>query len=318
MSFEQLKLKFYRLDVFTTVPYKGNPLAIVHLPPGRDLEPERKLSIAREFNLSETVFLHENDGDRFDQTNIDIYTTTEELPFAGHPTIGAGWHLLNNVRPGMSETTLLTKAGSIPMVLLPTNGAGGQGIARVKLRVPVDFKVHAPYAHPTIKKDQTRLTPDDYVNGLDGLEVVASIVKGMTFLLVQLKSTDALARLGSFAQRIAIPGLGDWSGFIGLYAFTILHKDAGNGELNGTLHVQTRMFDATLEDPATGSAASTLAGWLAQREGKGKWAVEIVQGVEMGRRSEIGVVVTIGDDGEIKAIELVGSAVQVMEGHLWV
>ena len=314
MSSEQLKLKFYQLDVFTTTTYKGNPLAIVHLPPGRDLEPERKLCIAQEFNLSETVFLHENDGDR-DHMNIDIYTTSEELPFAGHPTIGSGWHLLNNVRPGISQTTLLTKAGSIPVVPLLTNR---QGLAKVKLRVPVDFKVHAPYAHPTIKKDQTRLNPDDYVNGLDGAEAVVSIVKGMTFLLVQVKSTDALARLGSFAQRITIPGLGDWSGFIGLYAFTILDKEAGNGELNGTFHIQTRMFDATLEDPATGSAASTLAGWLAQREGKGKWVVEIVQGVEMGRRSEIGVVVTIGDDGEIKAIELVGSAVLVMEGHLWV
>ena len=312
---ESEQLQFYQLDVFTTVPYKGNPLAIVHLSPGRDLAPEKKLKIAREFNLSETVFLHENEGDRpGDQTKIDIFTTTKELPFAGHPTIGSGWHLLNNVQPEISGATLLTKAGSIPVIPLPTNGAGG----RVKLRVPVDFKVHTPYAHPTVKKDQTRLTADDYVNGLDGPEPVASIVKGMTFLLVQLQSTDALARFGPFAKQITVPNLGDWDGFIGLYAFTILSKEAGDGELDGTLRIQTRMFAATLEDSATGSAASTLAGWLAQREGKGKWAVEIVQGVEMGRRSEIGVVVNIGDGGEIKVIELVGSAVQVMNGYLWV
>ena len=112
------QLRFYQLDVFTTTPYKGNPLAIVHLPPGRDLEPEQKLKIAREFNLSETVFLHAIEGD---QAKIDIYTTTEELPFAGHPTIGSGWHLLNDVRPGI---TLLTKAGAIPVAPLPSSGVG--------------------------------------------------------------------------------------------------------------------------------------------------------------------------------------------------
>ena len=215
------QLRFYQLDVFTTTPYKGNPLAIVHLPPGRDLEPEQKLKIAREFNLSETVFLHAIEGD---QAKIDIFTTTEELPFAGHPTIGSGWHLLNDVRPGV---TLLTKAGAIPVVPLPSSGVGGRGSpGRVKLRVPIDFKVHTPYTHPTLKKDQTRLTADDYVNGLDGPEAVASIVKGMTFLLVQLQSTDALARLGPFAKRMTIPNLGDWQGFTGLYAFTILNEDA--------------------------------------------------------------------------------------------
>lgn len=66
------------------------------------------------------------------------------------------------------------------------------------------------------------------------------------------------------------------------------------------------MFDATLEDPATGSVASMLTGWLAQREGKGKWAAEIVQGLEMGRRSKIGIVVTIGDRCEIRALHFSG------------
>lgn len=64
--------------------------------------------------------------------------------------------------------------------------------------------------------------------------------------------------------------LGGLAGFIGLYAFPIFNKEARDGELDGTLHIQTRMFDATLEDPPTGSAASTLAGWLTQREGKGE------------------------------------------------
>ncbi|KAF8622320.1 hypothetical protein AX15_007129 [Amanita polypyramis BW_CC] len=320
---KKLQLKFYVLDVFTTTPYQGNPLAIVHLPPGHDLEQAQKLNIAREFNLSETVFLHENEEGNV-TTRTDIFTTTQELPFAGHPTIGSGWHLLNNVvrLQGATSTTLLTRAGPIPVDQLSANlNRAGECFfspGSVKLRVPIDFKVHAPFTDATVKKNQEGLTSDDYVNGLDGPESVASIVKGMTFLLLQVKSTDSLARLRPSPQQITAPALGDWAGFISLYAFTILTEDGAEGELDGTFYVRTRMFYATLEDPATGSAASTLAGWLALKKGKGRYRVEIMQGVEMGRRSDIRVIVVVGDNDQIETIELIGSAVQVMEGNIWV
>ncbi|KAM6495060.1 hypothetical protein JOM56_009683 [Amanita muscaria] len=311
MSTAKLKLKFYQIDVFTRTPYEGNPLAIVHLPPKQDIPLVDKQRIAREFNLSETVFLHEND-ENGGEIKIDIFTPTVELPFAGHPTIGVGWHLLAHLQRDTTAATLLTKAGSVPVVQV-----SGTAIDKVKLEVPIDFRVHAPHADPAIMKDQARLTADDYVNGTDEPHVVASVVKGMTFVLLQLKTTDALGRFGPYAQRRMIPSLGDWGGFVGVYAFVILGEEAGNGEVNGVIRVQTRMFDGTLEDPATGSAACTLAGWLSLARGKGKWAVDIVQGVEMGKKSEIGVVVEVGDNEKIERIELAGSAVQVMEGHLY-
>ncbi|KAJ7489176.1 hypothetical protein FB451DRAFT_1223966 [Mycena latifolia] len=295
-------LKFTKLDVFTSTPFVGNPLAIVHVPSSVQLSQAEKQLVAREFNLSETVFHHENDAaDIESPVVIDIFTTTEELPFAGHPTVGSGFFLLARV-PQLDTVTLRTKAGDIPVV----RGTDG---GTVRLRVPIDFKVHSPLTIPSVKTQQPGLADTDYVNGAGGAEACASIVKGMTFLLLELASEAALARLQPYPTRLAIPNmetvLGAWGvGFAGVYAFV----ERADGV------VRTRMFDGVLEDPATGSAASTLGGWLALRRGPGVHTIDIVQGVEMGRRSEIRVVVDVGADKEIKDIKLEGVAVQVMEG----
>ncbi|KAF7369198.1 Phenazine biosynthesis PhzC/PhzF protein [Mycena venus] len=291
------QLRFTTLDVFTSTPFFGNPLAIVHVPSTVKLSQTEKQLIAREFNLSETVFHHEQDasGNPTSPVVIDIFMTTVELPFAGHPTIGSGFFLLSRT-PELETVTLRTKAGDIPVV----RGSGSP--SSVRLQVPIDFKVHTPLNIPSVKQLQPQLNDADYLNGLSGAEACASIVKGMTFVLVALASEDALAR---FSQR-----LGAWGvGVVGIYLF---HERA-----NGVVRV--RLFDGTLEDPATGSAASTLGGWLALRRGLGIHTIDIEQGIEMGRRSEIRVVVTVGkgkdkDELEIEKIELEGAAVQVMEG----
>ncbi|KAF9002556.1 hypothetical protein BDQ17DRAFT_1357071 [Cyathus striatus] len=292
------KLRFTQLDVFTATQFLGNPLAIVHLPPGAPKPTQaQKQLIAREFNLSETVFLHENSkDDENTPVQIDIFTTTEELPFAGHPTVGTGWYLWKT-KKSEDIVKLKTKAGEIPV-----SKEGG----RVRLNVPINFKVHESYAHPELKKFQPGVAPGGYINGAEGKEAVASIVKGMTFVLLQLSSLEALSTLQPLPKRISVPDLGEWEGFVGVYSFF----EAPDGV------VYTRMFDGALEDPATGSAASTLGGWLGKKKGAGKWKFDIVQGVDMGRRSEIEVIVEVGSNGEVKGIELGGGAVEVMEG--WV
>jgi PhzF family phenazine biosynthesis protein len=295
------QLRFTKLDVFTSTPFVGNPLAIVHVPKTVELSQTEKQLIAREFNLSETVFHHVQDAVSVSATSpvvIDIFTTTEELPFAGHPTVGSGFYLLSR-SPQLQTITLRTKAGDIPVV----RGAGG-----VRLQVPIDFKVHDPLSIPSVKQLQPQLNDADYVNGLDGAEACASVVKGMTFLLVAIASEDALARLQPYPTRLIIPDmqttLGAWGvGFAGVYLF----HERPDGS------VRVRMFDGTIEDPATGSAASTLGGWLALRRGPGIHTIELEQGIEMGRRSDIKVIVGVGE-GEIERIELEGAAVQVMEG----
>ncbi|KAF5338814.1 hypothetical protein D9758_012069 [Tetrapyrgos nigripes] len=302
MSF---KLPFVHIDVFTNTPYLGNPLAIVSVPSSLSLSQEQKQAIAREFNLLETVFSHEpiqpSDSDNSPIFPIDIFSTTDELPFAGHPTIGTGWYLLHE-HPDRQSITLRTKAGDVPVVR-DSNG--------VKLQVPIDFKVHAPYTHPFAKSfsAQPDLTAADYVNGVDGPEAVASIVKGMTFMLLQLTSEDALARVKPYAQPVTIPNahLGEWKGFSSLYQFVVMEDG---------VTVRTRRLEGAIEDPACGSGACALCGYLAKKKGPGEWKYRVVQGVEMGRRSEIGVYVFVGDDGEVKKVELAGSAIAVMNGLL--
>jgi PhzF family phenazine biosynthesis protein len=290
-------LHFITLDVFTSTRFLGNPLAIVHVPNDLKnvLSQTQKQTIAREFNLSETVFMQEGSPDG--PITIEIFTTDAELPFAGHPSIGSGWYFLSRY-PAKDRVTLRTKAGDIPVVK--------SGNGKVRLQIPIDFKAHPRYVHPRVKVLQPQLNDSDYINGLKGPEAVASIVKGMTFLLLQLTSEDALARLLPPPERLSVSGLGEWDGFVGLYFF---YKRE-----DGVL--RTRMFDGPLEDPATGSAAATLASWLAKERGQGVWTFHVVQGVEMGRRGEVEVMVGVDAGSEVERVELGGSAVEIMEGTI--
>lgn len=86
MASKALKLDFVTVDVFTQQQYEGNPLAIVTVPRGTELSQKQKQTIAQEFNLSETTFVHPPGGDELEWT-VDIFTTSAELPFAGHPTV---------------------------------------------------------------------------------------------------------------------------------------------------------------------------------------------------------------------------------------
>lgn len=92
---DPIELDFITIDVFTQTKYQGNPLAIVKVPSTITLTQEQKQSIAREFNLSETTFLHEQPTEKL-SWKVDIFMTTAELPFAGHPTIGTACYALGH------------------------------------------------------------------------------------------------------------------------------------------------------------------------------------------------------------------------------
>lgn len=96
---------FVTFDVFTETRFKGNPLAIVWVPRNVSLEQEAKQKIAREFNLSETVFLYDIEDRSLDR-KIDIFIPTKEIPFAGHPTIGTICYLCAGNGPADSERKL--------------------------------------------------------------------------------------------------------------------------------------------------------------------------------------------------------------------
>jgi predicted PhzF superfamily epimerase YddE/YHI9 len=318
-------LQFVTVDVFTNTAYEGNPLAVIKVPSTlRDiLTQERKQLIAREFNLSETVFLHENrETDPQNEWTIDIFTTADELPFAGHPTIGSACYVLNGLGTGMKANgTFITKAGQVPILMTPTKVGNGWG--RVQADIPHDVHIHQ-HTLGDLRNPIPGLSKNPALAKAEKAASLVSIVKGMTFLLVQLDSLELLAQVEVVGNELSFHGLLDqgsgWDvGFVARYYYVVEKDPHVNGYGSGEDHVQrvrTRMVESTMEDPATGSAACALSSYLALKDNSTK-RFEMTQGVEMGRTSVIGVEVVIDIEGRrVQSVKLSGSALQVMEGTL--
>ncbi|KAK9349782.1 hypothetical protein V1523DRAFT_421830 [Lipomyces doorenjongii] len=305
-------LNYVTLDVFTSRPFAGNPLAVVKVPLAVSLTQVQKQIIAREFNFSETVFLHERghspSDDQDPSWTMDIFTTTEELPFAGHPTIGAACYAMSAV--GAVRGKLNLKAG-------PVNVSYDFATRLARAAIPQDVHIHnttvsaeqllAMQPSLEVRRDLTELGFLD----LPGSPVV-SIVPGMTFVLVELPSLRSLATIGVSSGDVQVTLDPAWSpSFVGIY-FYVLQSVAADG----THHIRTRMMANGFEDPATGSAASAVAAFLALKRHRGGGSLHFLmtQGVEMGRQSEISVDVDSGLDESIRQITLAGTAVEVMNG----
>lgn len=268
------------LDVFTSDRFSGNPLAIVELI--EDISQSTKLTIAKEFNLSETVFWHKYLSPQL--LKIDIFTPAEELPFAGHPTIGSAFSILDQT--GAKDGQIQIKAG----VLNVSQASDGFTYAEIP---------HHVHQHDVRPQSNA---------------VVWSIVKGMTFILVKL---DALAHLQAQQSELKLPieslDSGWQEGLVGTYYYVQDEQDPTS--------IRCRMFtsfdDSGIEDAATGSAACTLTAYLSHTTQTDKLRVTLIQGVEMGRRSEIKVIAE-RHGGKLKKMTLGGQAVRVMRGHLTV
>ncbi|KAH6627429.1 hypothetical protein F5144DRAFT_494004 [Chaetomium tenue] len=330
-----LRLDFVTLDVFTDTRYLGNPLAVVLVPPALQsrLDQATKQRIAREFNLSETVFLHTlpNEPNPSTTRQIDIFTPKKELPFAGHPTIGSSYLILHHL--GWSHIdTLQTKAGPIRIEALAGNTGG-----RIRAAIPHAVHIHqhtlgsllsAPStASATVKAVEQGLSPHADIRAAELGAPVVSIVRGMSFVLVRLESLEQLGCAPPVADidfgGIGLLDEGEWrESHTSRYYYVLGDEEGAAGE-DGRTGVRTRLLRMGYEDPATGSAACTLASYLALKSGvvDREACFAITQGVEMGRRSDIAVDVSVqklGSSGEIgvKEVHLGGTAVVVMNGSL--
>lgn len=286
-----MKLSFVTLDVFTDTPFAGNPLAIVQVPSEyhTTLTQAQKQSIAKEFNLAETVFMHHMCDE---PVTIDIFTPVAELPFAGHPTIGSAWYILLHQQKRVHA--LQTKAGRIPIAL--TDGL-------VRAEIPHNIHIHSR----------------TFTSRLNGeASPTVSIVKGMSFILARLPNLEALSKAKeSLYDETYNPGILDegWKeGLVGTLFYVPQGVDSAANRM-----FRTRMH-ASLEDPATGSASSALGAYLALNEpaekGDGPFKYLLTQGVEIGNKSDIVVEVTRRGPDAIEVIYLSGMAVKVMEGVL--
>ena len=333
-----IKYPHVTLDVFTSTAYSGNPLAAVFLPTPDPLSQSQKQLVAKEFNLSETIFFHAPTDRELEQGSrkISIFTTGSEIPFAGHPTIGAtSWLLVHSEDEDAAPkpTSVITKAGPIPISL------SDRGSGYVKAAIPHNMHLHrTPFPleellrlHPSMKPHLSERVNNPEQGG--GFPIV-SIVKGMTAILIAVPSLKALAAVTTASGGEAVPSTAvggvkgghggyldegwDYKGHLFMYFYVRSVED----EALGREVIRSRMTVASLEDPATGSAASSLTTYLAStEEGAKEREYNVVQGVEMGRRSNIGIRVILkdvkGERGpEIDKVELSGGAVLVSEGTI--
>ncbi|CEI67704.1 hypothetical protein FVEN_g9520 [Fusarium venenatum] len=310
-----MSLTFTTLDVFTKTAFEGNPLAVVTIPPPSQCPPltqDQKQRIAREFNLSETVFVHDVENrSESSRRKIDIFTPKAELPFAGHPTIGTAIFLRSQ-----GVKAMVVKAGEIDLEFDATGSA--------RAAIPHNVRLHT---HRLIQPEY-EAGPDNKIAQVSAAEIGArlfSIVNGMTFALIELPSLDMLAAAKIGAMSYISGDLQDegWKHDFDSrrYYFVLLNSERSS-DGNGILQkVRTRLVKRTMEDPATGSAACALACYLAlHRLSDDYIQFRITQGVEMGRESLIlvDVVVEKNGDGErkVKTVHLGGNAVEVMSGTL--
>ena len=274
-------------DVFTDEPFGGNPLAVI--PDAGGLSPEMFQTIAREFNLSETTFVLPPDDPAHD-AKVRIFTPMNELPFAGHPTVGTAIALSELGICG-PEMVFELAVGPIPVKVT-------DGRARFTTRVPLT----------------TGPAPDTaVVAACLGLDASAVRTDRHEPIEASLGTPFVLVELIDSAQLDAASPATD-----------AMRKAAANPTMfaimayvrNGA-RIEARMFaplGGIVEDPATGSAAAALAAYLGQLDSISQ-AFTISQGVRMGRPSIIEAEVTV-EYGATVEVAIAGHAVKVMEGRL--
>jgi trans-2,3-dihydro-3-hydroxyanthranilate isomerase len=291
-----MERRFYTLDVFTTTRFEGNPLAVIT--DGDGLSNDAMLAVAREMNLSETVFVQKPTEDQA-LARLRIFTTREELKLAGHPVIGT-WFLL-------AELGVVPAQEGGVHVLQQT----GAGVLPVEIR----FKDGRPQRVTMTQKDAAfrpaklnkkalatalGLSPKDFDPKLEP-EYVST---GIFNLMVPMRSRAALGRI--VMNMVELRKL---LGNNGTMAYCFACGENGKAFSRGMLPWEL------YEDAATGSAAGALGAYLV-KHGRLSPAhtLNILQGEEMGRPSHIEVEVTQGGKKLVPRVS--GAAVKVFEGTI--
>lgn len=300
-------LEFRTLDVFTTLPFTGNPLAVVLGADG--LSTAQMQTIAREFNLSETIFVMAP-RDPAHRARVRIFFPTAEIPFAGHPTIGCAI-LLASMDAGLEDAglgdferhlVLEEEAGLVPVTVWRKGG-----LMEAEFTAPV-----VPHGTEGVVAED-RLAP---ALGLEPGEIGFGAHRpgiwqgGPRFLYVPVASLSVLARARAMQPH--------WDAVTAAAGVDSAYLYTPGAECD----FRARMFSPTAgipEDPATGSATAILA---AQLRASGVLAdganrFHLRQGVEMGRASDLFLSVDVVS-GAVQAVRIRGAAVPVSEGRITV
>jgi len=294
-----MRLPFHVLDVFTATRFSGNPLAVVLEADG--LDSKHMQTIAKEFNLSETVFVLKPERPAH-TARVRIFTPGTELAFAGHPTVGTG-ALLAELKSADSRESLVVLEEQI-------------GLVRVGVRLRTGIAPFAEFDAPRLPDEIGTSPPADRVAAALSLRPAeigfenhcpTKYSAGNPFAFIPVASLEAIAKAQVASQH--------WAALQGQGAFLYCRQT-----VHTTAQFHARMFAPELgvaEDPATGSAAAAFAGVIHRfdrlTDGAHKRVIE--QGYEMGRPSNIELSLNV-EGGRLQSVRIGGHAVRVSEGRI--
>jgi trans-2,3-dihydro-3-hydroxyanthranilate isomerase len=310
---EAVALDYSIVDVFTTAALEGNPLAVVMDTAG--LSTERMQAIAREFNLSETTFVARGalEAERREGVRVRIFTTQEELNFAGHPTLGTA-SVLKMFAPETVAGDMVRLRLNVGTVPVRFAGRSSPGAVRGEMTqkdpefgAELDANQVARFAGLKSEDLDPKLPP----------QVVST---GTAFAIVALKSLEALGRL-----RVNHEETTPWLRERGARWFYVLAPAAEKKEdakkqdarKEDGVDYRSRMQFYNGEDPATGSAAGCAISYLVARGAVNSGrTIRVLQGVEVKRPSLI-LLSAQRVDGKVTDVRVGGSTVLVANGQLF-
>jgi trans-2,3-dihydro-3-hydroxyanthranilate isomerase len=289
------RFSFVQLDVFTCKPLEGNQLAV--FTDARGLTDDEMQKLARETNLCETTFILPRDPavEQAQGHHVRIFTTNEELRFAGHPTLGTAWYLRQ--QSGDEEVVLDLKVGKVPVRFAERDGMLFGEMTQAE---PEFGRMHS---HGEIAQ-----VLGVGVAELDGNLPIQTVSTGMPFTIVPFRSLATLRKLDVGWNQLApyLAAIGSPAFFYFVCRETVDPK--------ATLHARMIFYNG--EDPATGSAAGCCTAWAVQH---GVLAPEtqglIEQGMETRRPSFLYIRATKRGD-RVTNVRVGGNVVQVINGEV--
>jgi trans-2,3-dihydro-3-hydroxyanthranilate isomerase len=295
MAREQRRLPFVQLDVFSSRPFEGNPLAVFL--DGRGLSDQEMQALAREMNLSETTFVlpREPSVERERGVRVRIFTVQEELPFAGHPTLGTAFHLRGST--GAPEIMLDLNAGKVPVRFEERLGQPAFGeMTQVNPEFGERHDREAVVRACGLRDGDT-----------DPSLPIQTVSTGLPFTVVPVRGLEVLRGL-----RVDMKGSEEYLKRSGGRFFYFVSRQT----VDPAARLHARMMFYNGEDPATGSAAGCAAAWMvAHGVAQPEERVLIEQGIEMNRPSRIFVRASRQDDRVVN-VRVGGNVVEVVRGEV--
>lgn len=296
MSKTSRRLNMTQWDVFSSQALEGNSLAVFS--DGRGLSDADMQSIAKEMNLSETTFILPRDAatERERGVRVRIFTVEEELPFAGHPTLGTAFALRGD--SGAQEIVLEENVGKVPVRF--DDPAGQPAFGEMTQADPKFGTVH--------DREAVARALGVPVEHFDAELPIQTVSTGLPFIITPLKSLAVIQNLRlDFKQALEYASKTDGKFFYFVTRETV--------DKSARLHARMIFYNG--EDPATGSAAGGTSAWMAMYGvAASDERVLIEQGIEMKRPSRIFVRAS-RNDNRVVNVRVGGNAVEVMRGDLF-